>query len=63
MYGDDFDWLYILCQTLEWKDLKIFLAGQGVLQMSQISQSYIHQLLNVFEDPAQRVHTTSTSTQ
>ena len=29
----------MLCQTLEQKDFEIFLAGQAVLPMSQISRS------------------------
>ena len=41
----------------EQKDFKIFLADQAVLQMSQISCNCIHELLNVFEDSAQRERT------
>ena len=39
------------------KDFEIFLAGQAALQMSQISRSCVHELLNVFEDSAQHIHT------
>ena len=46
----------MICQTFERKDFELFLAGQAVLQMSQIS-SCIRELLNVFEDPAQLIHT------
>ena len=45
-----------LCQTFERKDFEIFLVGQAVLQMSQISRSCVIELLNVFEDSAQHVH-------
>ena len=38
MYCDNFDWPQILCQTFEQKNYEIFLAGQAVLQMSQISR-------------------------
>ena len=41
MYCENFDWSYILCQTLEQKDFEIFLADQAVLQMSQISRSCV----------------------
>ena len=41
--------------------VEIFLVGQAVLQMNQISRlcviTSIYELLNVFEDPAQCVHT------
>ena len=46
----------MICLTFERKDFELFLAGQAVLQMSQIS-SCIRELLNVFEDPAQLIHT------
>ena len=38
MYCESFDWPEILCQTFEQKDFEIILAGQAVLQMSQISR-------------------------
>ena len=40
-YCEQFDWSYILSQTFEQKDFEIFLAGQAVLQMSQISRSCV----------------------
>ena len=44
-------------QTFE-QDFEIFLAGQAVLQMSQISRScVIASMSYVFEDSAQREHT------
>ena len=42
------------------KDYEIFLAGQAVLQMSQISRSCVIASMSYkryFEDPAQCVHT------
>ena len=41
MYCKNFDWPLILCQTFEQKDFELFLAGQTVLQMSQISRSCV----------------------
>ena len=41
MFGENFDWPLILCQTFERKDFEIFVAGQAVLQMSQISRSCV----------------------
>ena len=48
------------CQTFEQKDFEIFLVGQAVLQVRQIFKivcNSIHELLNIFEDPAQHIHT------
>ena len=47
----------MLCEAFIQKDFELFLVGQGVLQMSQISRSCVHELLNVFENSAQCVHT------
>jgi len=46
-------------EHLNKKILKYLLVDQGVPQMSQISRScvIVSELLNVFEDSAQRVHT------
>ena len=41
MYCENFDWPLILCQTFEHKDFEIFVAGQAVLQMSQVSGSCV----------------------
>ena len=40
MYCENFDWPEI-CQRFEQKHFEMFLAGQAVLQMSQISRSCI----------------------
>ena len=44
----------------ERKDVEIFLAGQAVQQISQISCKCTHELLNVFEDPAYSMYTFAT---
>ena len=41
-----------IMSEFEQKDIEIFLAGQAVQQMSQISCKCTHELLNIFEDPA-----------
>ena len=49
-------WLAVnLYKTFDQKDFEIFLVGQRVLQMSQISRSCVI-VLNIFEDSAQRIH-------
>ena len=48
--------MLILRWTFEQNYFEIFLAGQAVLHFKIVCNS-IHELLNVFEDLAQRVHT------
>ena len=51
------------CWTFNFKNFEILLVGQVVLQMTtnelnfKVTCNCIHELLNVFDNPAQRVYT------
>jgi len=56
MHGEIFKWWLTVEHSIKLFEIK-FLVGQRVLKLCQILSTCVISSLNVFEDPAQRVHT------